>query len=174
MRGGKLSRAAILVGVLMGVLAFRPAGPLLAGSPGNYGQELAEYVSYYHDNLDRLPLTLRLMLAGHRVNGHIDTGEGVVVIGLTTSPDARIARITAGGVHRPTVNIYLPSPAVDGLLADPSPETVLAAMQALRMEGVGLANWVKVRLAGTVLLRVARLVAAAGAASWWELLWQAF
>lgn len=82
------------------------------------------------------------------------------VVGITTSREARVTGIAAGGVGHPTISVHIPARMVEDFLAGPSPAGLLTVMAGLRIEGVGLVNRVKARLLATVLTGIAGLVAA--------------
>ncbi|MDY6765803.1 MAG: hypothetical protein SVW77_00390 [Candidatus Nanohaloarchaea archaeon] len=114
--------------------------------------ELDTLVASYNENADSLPSLVKRLIAGERINVHIDTAEDEVVVGAVLD-GARVARTERGGIGNATVEFYTDEERVRGALAAENPrEHALAAFNSGRItyDTKGFGRAVKFAVLSTV------------------------
>lgn len=144
----------IMTAILMVVLliAIFPGASLAQQeeAAGSYFAELEGYVDLYNSNLDNIPGIVKRLFSNERINFHIALSEGEEIIGVSTSKTCEIMEFVEGALETPTLRVYIEGEIIDDVRANPTQEKALAAINSVRIEGVGFFNKLKVAFVNLV------------------------
>ncbi|MDY6770029.1 MAG: hypothetical protein SVU88_03580 [Candidatus Nanohaloarchaea archaeon] len=109
-------------------------------------------VETYNSNVDQLPSLVKSLVAGERINVHVEQGQNETVIGVAMD-GARIARVEDGGVDDPTVSFHTDADTIDTILTAEKPGK--RAVEAFNGPGItyethGLGTTIKFAVVSTV------------------------
>lgn len=125
--------------------------PSVAGANGGDAlfDELKPMVAVYNQNVDKIPM-LQTFIGAERIRAEITLNDGsAFVFGITTDSDAKVTSLEKGEIANPTIKAYTTEATVRSILASSTPVTAFQkALEtgAIRFEGVGLGNTVKLGL----------------------------
>jgi hypothetical protein len=139
-----MTKNAMIVALVVLLLIAIFPGASLAEGDESYFSMLEGYVDLYNSNLDTIPGIVKRLFSNERVNFHIALAEGEEIIGVSTSGTCEITEFVEGALENPTLRVYIEEETIDDLMADPSKEKALAAINSLKIEGVGFFNKLKV------------------------------
>jgi hypothetical protein len=138
----KVMTAALVVFLLIAI--FPGASLAQQEASGSYFAELEGYVDLYNSNLASIPGIVKRLFSNERINFHIALSEGEEIIGVSTSETCEILEFVDGALETPTLRVYIEGEIIDDLMANPSQEKALAAINSIKIEGVGFFNKLKV------------------------------
>lgn len=114
--------------------------------------ELDTFVSAYNENADSLPSLVKSLVSGERVNVHIDTADGEIVVGAVLD-GAQVTTVKRGGIANATVEFHTDEKTVTAILAAENPrQRALDAFNSehITYEAHGFGRSIKFAIISTV------------------------
>jgi hypothetical protein len=145
---------------LSALLALCMVSTMLAGfvpsavaqDPGDaFFDAMEPMVAVYNANVDRIPF-IKTVASDARIHAEITLNDGngsVLVLGITTDSDAKVVSFEKGAIADPTIRAYTDEATVNAIMTASNPVAAFQdalARGAIRYEGVGLGNSLKVGL----------------------------
>ncbi|MBW2980788.1 DNRLRE domain-containing protein [Candidatus Woesearchaeota archaeon] len=111
--------------------------------------ELDDFIGTYNLNLDKVPKIIKSIIGNGRINLYIILSNGGVIRYGAVTEKARIIKLKAGGLEKPTINMYTTEEVMQKILDSDNPgQAVKYALDSggIEYKGVGIVNKMKTRL----------------------------
>jgi hypothetical protein len=140
--------SAVIVGLLLFSIFAAIIQPVV-GVGEDFGklEDLQRHVEIYNQHVDEIPF-VKSFIGEERINCNIALNNGsVLVLGITTARGAKVRDLKLGAISNPTMNAYTTENTVRSIMGSEDP---VSSFQdafnsgAIRVEGVGLGNTIKV------------------------------
>lgn len=147
----QLKRVSLYMLVVACILSLSPAA--VWGQPSQtYYQKLEGHVGSYNTSSEKIPGIVKRLFGNEKINFYIGLADGgEETIGVEISAGGKsIDKFAAEELEKPTMRVYVSGAAIDGVLQNPSMDSALEVIAAMKIEGVGLMKKGKVFLINTV------------------------
>ncbi|MBW2965086.1 hypothetical protein KY363_06520, partial [Candidatus Woesearchaeota archaeon] len=113
---------------------------------------LRRCASEYNNNMENASDSIKSLVGNERINLVMGEGKDRVVCGAVAN-DARIGTLKAGGIDKPTINVFAEKTVLQSICKSPKPEEAFkAAMKSgeIKLRGAGAGNRAKMAVGRTV------------------------
>jgi hypothetical protein len=143
------------ISVVLILSSFLLAGMLqpVVGMEEGLGQlgDIKEGVEIYNQNVDKIPF-IKSLIGEERINCEISLDDGnVLVYGIETGKGAKVISFEVAEISDPTMNVYTSESTIRTIMNAEDPVSAFQdafKIGAIKLEGVGLLNKLKVDVMG--------------------------
>jgi hypothetical protein len=145
----KIKSTSVFFTAVLVIAIFAGIVPSAIGTNGGADlfEDIKPMVDVYNQNVEDIPV-IRSFIGEERIHANISLNDGgVLILGITTDKDAKVVGFEKGEISDPTIRAYTNENTVRAIINSGDP---ISAFQdalntgAIRFEGVGLGNKIKV------------------------------